>query len=259
MHGRWHDLGATLRVYLTGRVTIEGPDAVVDQTALPGRQGRRALVHLVAERDHPVPIDVLAVALWPDELPRSWETSLRAVVSKLRPVLAAAGVDPDVLIGESGCYQLRIPDAWVDLDAAGNHLDRAEGALRTADVTVAWSEAAVATAIARRPLLPGEDDPWLAAQRDRLRGLHLRALDCLVAVWTLRGEHRLAAETARQALALAPFRESGYRQLMRAQVAAGDRAEAVRTYGQCRRLLGEELGVAPSPETEAVYLEALDA
>jgi len=44
---------------------------------------------------------------------------------------------------------------------------------------------------------------------------------------------------------------------MRAHAALGNRAEALRTYHWCRELMADELGVSPSPETEAVYLEVL--
>lgn len=248
-----------VRFYLTGRVAVEGPAGVADQADLAGRQGRRVLVRLAADRDRPVPTDVLADCLWPHRLPRSWEPSLRALVSKLRGALATVGIGSDPLPAEGGCYQLRLPGAWVDLEAAANHLDHAEGALRAGDHDRAWSDAIVTAAITGRPLLPGEDGPWIAAQRDRLTGLRLRALDCLVVAWTACGQHRLAIGVAREAVALAPFREDGYRRLMTAQIDAGDRAEAVRTYERCRRLLDEELGVAPSPATEAVYVGALRA
>ena len=40
---------------------------------------------------------------------------------------------------------------------------------------------------------------------------------------------------------------------MEAYAAAGDRAESLRVYERCRRLLADELGAYPSPETEAAY------
>ena len=46
---------------------------------------------------------------------------------------------------------------------------------------------------------------------------------------------------------------------MEAHVAAGNRAEALRVYERCRRLLSEELGAYPSPETESVYRSLLEA
>jgi DNA-binding SARP family transcriptional activator len=51
---------------------------------------------------------------------------------------------------------------------------------------------------------------------------------------------------------LEPFRETGWQQLMRAQAGAGNRVEALRAHAECRDLLAKELGVAPSPETEAI-------
>ena len=46
---------------------------------------------------------------------------------------------------------------------------------------------------------------------------------------------------------------------MEAHAAAGNRAEALRVYERCRRLLAEELGAYPSPETESIYRGLLEA
>ena len=73
------------------------------------------------------------------------------------------------------------------------------------------------------------------------------------------GEHTLAVEMAREAVALEPFRESGYRILMRAHAASGNSAEALRVYERCRLLISEELGVAPSQDTRAVRQGILEA
>lgn len=247
---------AALRFYLTGGVAIEGSQTF-DQAALPGRQGRLALVYLIVERHRPVPIHELAGALWGDELPRSWESSLRVVVSKLRTVLARAGDTEVRIVSEGGCYRVRLDHAWVDIEVAANAVDRAEGAWRHGDLTTTWSEATVAAGIARRPLLPGEQQAWIAVLRTRLQDLRVRALDLLVHVYLARGEHTLAIAVGRDLVALEPFREASYRHLMRAHLAAGDRAEAIRTHQQLKVLLTDELGVDPSTETAALYLDIL--
>jgi SARP family transcriptional regulator, regulator of embCAB operon len=248
---------ATLRVYVTGRVCLEGAQ-LVDQAALPGRQGRLALVALVVERHHPLPLDALAAAVWGEHLPSSWETSLRALVSKLRSVLATAA--PEATIeSDAGCYQVDLGDAWVDVEAAANAVDRAEGALRNRQPDDAWSQATVAAAIARRPALPGEDLPWVAALRGRVRSVRVRAVAVLAQVYLARADHPLAVATARELIDLEPYREAGYRQLMQAHAASGDRAEAVRVYGQLRELLRDDLGVDPDPETRGVYERCLRA
>lgn len=245
------------RFYLAGRVAVEGA-RLVDQAELPGRQGRLALAKLVVERHRPVPTDELAASLWEDGAPASVESSLRALVSKLRAGIEAA--DPQgavVITADAGCYQLRAPTAWVDLEAAANAIDRAEGALRGSDLQRAWSSATVAAGIAARPFLPGEDARWIAEVQGRLRAVRIRALTVLSDVHCQRGDHQLAVGHARALVALEPFREAGHRALMAAHLAAGDRGEAVRAYETCRRLLAEQLGVDPSSKTEQVYLRAL--
>jgi DNA-binding SARP family transcriptional activator len=243
---------ASLRFYIAGRVTVEGPREVIDQSRLLGRQGRLALVHLVLQRHRPVPTAGFAEALWGEVPPRSWESSLRAVVSRLRAALTDAGAVSTVIDSDRGCYQLRSAGAWVDAEVAAREVDRAEGALRDGDVGRAWTSAATASAIARRPLLAGEDLPWVAAERGRLRTVLVRAYDVLAETWLLRGDTALALHTARELMALEPFRESSTRLAMRAHLAAGDRAEAVRTYERCRALLATELGVDPDPATQSI-------
>lgn len=247
----------TTRFYLTGRLTIEGR-ALVDQASLPGRHGRLALVRLVLARHRPVPTSELADAIWGARVPASVDGSLRAIVSKVRAVIVeAAPGQAASLTFDSGCYQLRAPEAWVDVEEAGNAVDRAEGRLRSGHADQAWGHATVATAIARRPLLPGEEAPWVEEARTDLHDALVRALSVLAEVWRRRGDHGLAVATARELVALDPFREAGHRALMAAHAAEGDLAAAVRAHEACRRLLADELGIDPSPQTHELYVALL--
>ena len=249
-------MASELRFHLTGRVAIEG-SRTLDQNSLGGRQGRLALVYLVTERHRPVPVHELAEALWGSALPRTWEPSLRVVVSKLRTALADAGGWNAAIVSEGGCYHAMVGDAWIDIEAATNAVDRAEGAWRHDDPARTWSEATVAAGILRRPLLPGEDLPWVDVLRLRLRERGVRALDLLVRVYAAQGDHSLAVAVARDLVTLEPYREASHRLLMRAHLAAGDRAEAVRVHQRLRDLLAEDLGIDPAPETTALYLDVL--
>lgn len=249
-------LASTLRFHLTGRVAIAG-SRTLDQAVLGGRQGRLALVYLLTERHRPVPVDELAAALWGDAPPRTWEPSLRVVVSRLRSALAEAGGWDAAILSEGGCYHAMVGDAWVDVEAATNAVDRAEGAWRHGDVGLTWSEATVAAGILRRPLLPGEDLHWVEVLRLRLRERGVRALDLLVRVYGREGDHSLAVAVGRDLVALEPYREASHRLLMRAHQASGDRAEAVRVHQRLRALLSDELGIDPAPETTALYLDIL--
>ena len=243
-----------LRIYLTGEVAVERGDQLLRDADLGGRQGRLALVYLVAERERAVTQSELAELLWPDSLPPSWPVALSAVISKLRQKLATLGVDRDQIIANAfRCYQFRPPaDTWVDLEAAAEAVHQAEGAVLANQPGAAYGPSLIATTIARRPFLTGEDAPWVETRRDRMRDILVRSLDCRVEALLWNGELALAQDQARAAVELEPFRESGYRRLMQVLVRRGDRAEAVRVYHECRRRLADELGVSPSDETESL-------
>lgn len=239
-----------LRLYLTGRVTAERDGRVVDEKRLPGRQGPLALVYLALERARPVPIDELADAVWGESLPRAWETALSAIVSKLRSSLGDLGVGVTTV---SGRYQLALPvDAWVDVEAARVALDEAEGHVRTGRSKAAWGPGNVAASVAGRALLAGVDLEWAERARQTLRSVQVRAVSCLASAALANAEWPLAAQFARTQVDLEPFRETGWQQLMQALDGAGNRAEALRAYAECRELLMKEVGAAPSPETEAI-------
>jgi DNA-binding SARP family transcriptional activator len=247
-----------LRIYLTGRVCIEADETLLHEQHLVGRQGRLIFVYLASEHYRAVSQDELAEELWPEQLPSSWERSLSVIISKLRTALSSVGLPGSTFARSFGSYQLHLPiGTWIDLEAAAEALDHAESALRAGKPREAWGWALVAYHISQRPLLVGEEGPWVTLKRAELRDLLVRALDCLSEIYAQSGEPALAARRAEQAVSLEPFRETSYQRLMRAHAAAGNRAEALRVYEHCRRLLAEELGVSPSSQTEAIYLEIL--
>ncbi len=243
-----------LRIYLAGDVAVEHGDRLLREADIGGRQGRLALVYLVAERERAVTQSELAEVLWPDSLPPSWPVALSAVISKLRQKLGTVGLDRDRVIANAfRCYQFRPPaDSWIDLEAAADAVHQAEGAVLANQPQAAYGPSLIATTIARRPFLSGEDAPWVMTRREHLRDILVRALDCRVEALMWNGELALAQDQARAAVELEPYRESGYRRLMQVLVRRGDRAEAVRVYQDCRRRLADELGVAPSDETESL-------
>jgi ABC-type transport system substrate-binding protein/DNA-binding SARP family transcriptional activator/DNA-binding beta-propeller fold protein YncE len=214
----------------------------------------------VAEQGRPVPRDELAEALWGENLPATWDKALSVLVSKLRVLLAEHGIDGSTaLTGAFGCYRLELPEgSWIDVLAAASAVEEAEEAIASGDLERAKAAAAVAASLVREPFLPAEEGAWVEQKRRELTEVRLRALDVLVDASLRSDEPQQAAKWAEQAVTLEPFRESGYRRLMEAHIAAGNRAEALRVYERCRRLLADELGAYPSPETESTYRGLLE-
>jgi len=99
-----------LRIYLTGRLALERDGSVIDQDAFAGRQAAVVFARLLLPRGLAVSRDELAAMLWGDALPKAWDVALNAVVSKLRALLAKAGLDKgQVLPSALGCYQMNLP------------------------------------------------------------------------------------------------------------------------------------------------------
>ena len=249
-----------MKVFLVGRVAVESDGVVIDDARFPGRQGRLLFAYLAAEQGRPVPKDELAEAIWGEAPPPSWDKALTGVVSKVRALLASGGIDGgSALTGAFGCYRLDLPaGAWVDVIAATDAVVEAEAALAAGDPHSARAAAGEAASLTRRAFLPGEDGSWVEEKRRELAEVRLRALGALAEACLCAGDGQEATSWAEQAVRLAPFRESGYRRLMEAHIAAGNRAEALQTYERCRRLLAEELGAYPSPEIESVYRQLLE-
>jgi YVTN family beta-propeller protein len=246
-----------LKVFLTGRVAAEANGHVLDEGRLPGRQGRLLFVYLVAARSRAVPRDELAEAIWGESPPATWEKALTVIASKLRGLVAEDGI---TLTNAFGCYRLDLPEGtWVDLFAAASGAEDAEEALAAGELDEARAAAESAESLARGPFLPGEDGAWVEQKRRDLADIRERALSVLADACLRSSAAREAAKWAEELIALSPFREAGYRRLMEAHAAAGNRAEALQVYERCRLLLAEELGAYPSPETDSIYRAFLEA
>jgi len=122
-----------IRIYLTGRVTLEvDGNVAVHEHQFRGKQGRLLFTYLASERTRPVPREELAKIIWPGEMALSWEVALSALISRLRGLLSPDGLKNQgiALSSSFGQYHLRLPkDTWIDLEAVTSAVDNAEGAL----------------------------------------------------------------------------------------------------------------------------------
>ncbi len=246
------DPGAT-RIQLCGRLKadVEGRHVTPE---LRGRQGRILLAYLVLNRGRPASRDELIAAIWPDTPPTDPPAALRTQLSRLRSALG-----PGALVGRD-TVELNLPEnTWIDIEAAERAIVAAGSAVSSADWKDAWVHAHIALNISGRPFLAGFDAPWVDEARGELEEINLRTREVIARAGIGLGGSELAgAERAARALIReAPFRESGYVLLMRALVASGNTAEALRTYDELRNLLAEELGSAPGSEAQTLHRKLL--
>jgi DNA-binding SARP family transcriptional activator len=235
---------APTRIQVCGRLAVELAGRPLT-AALPGGQARVLLTYLVVNRARPARREELIEALWPWRAPAGAETSLSALLSRLRAVLGG-----EVLAGRGEPRLVLSGDAWVDLEAAEEAIHRAESAVAQEDWARGWGPSLIALFTARRGFLAGEDLPWAEEHRRRLQEILCCALECYAAVALGVGGTELAPgeRVARELVAAEPFRERAHGLLMEILTARGNTAEALRVYEALRSRLGEELGAAPAPE-----------
>jgi class 3 adenylate cyclase len=235
------------RVQLCGRLTATIGGRTIDDS-LTGRDQRLLFAYLVVHRLQPVDQDALFEAVWPSARPGDAEARMDRLLKRLRRLLGSC-------LEIRFVVQLRLAvGAIVDIESAAEAVHRAEAAVARDDWTSAWPAARVALHIARRTFLAGAHAPWIAAQRERLRQIELRSLECVAATGLGLGGNELgsAERSGRTLIERDPLRESGYRYLIQALARQGNLAQAQQIYKDLALRLGE-LGIAPAPETRALH------
>jgi DNA-binding SARP family transcriptional activator len=192
------------------------------------------LVAFVATRTARVSRAAVAQALWPDAPEARAAANLRSTLWRLHR--GDGGQGPI----SSTDYGLEVsPETTVDIRAV------------QAMAAGMWKEAAggpvgVDPAALSDDLLPEWDEEWLVTTREWFRQVRLHALEALCVRHCREGRFAAALEAGLAAVACEPLRESAHREVVRAHLAEGNQAEAVRQYRSYCRLLNDELGLSPS-------------
>jgi DNA-binding SARP family transcriptional activator len=206
---------------------------------------------LALSAGRPRPVDGLLAALWPDSAPAQAQSSLHTATFRIRQVLGR-----DCLARDLG--GLRLHGAWVDVAAFRAQAHRAWQLLQAGDIPAAAMATQEADALYRGDLRAHDDGAdWVVSERRALDAIRQGLLcDAAEAVSRL-GFPAEAVDFGGRVLAGNPYSERASRLVMRGYAELGETSAALREYDRCRRLLADELGVDPAPQTQAVHLRIL--
>lgn len=104
----------------------------------------------------------------------------------------------------------------------------------------------------RGDLLPGLDDEWIEAHRERLKKQYSGVPARLIVFFEQARDYPAAIRHAESLLLQDPLQETVYQTLMRLHGLNGDRAEMLRAYERCATVLRRELGVEPGIVTRRI-------
>jgi DNA-binding SARP family transcriptional activator len=239
-------------VYMLGTFHVSVNERAVE--AWPSGRGRTVLKYLLAQRVRPVPRDVLMDFFWPDSSPEAARNSLNVAIHGLRQAFRTV-TTTTVVQFENGAYRLN-PDLaiWVDVEAFERHVAAGRQLEAQGELQAAAAEYERAVALYRADFLI--DDPyedWPVLTRERLRMLHLEALEHLGQITFAQGRYAACIDLCQRMLNADSCHEEAHCRLMRCYARLGQHPSALRQYQTCVEALRSELDVAPAPTTIDLY------
>src|SRR5262245_25863324 len=238
-----------LEFSLLGPLQVASEQGVLD---LGAPKHRALLALLLLEPGRVVSVDRLIDQLWHGSPPAAATSTLQAYVSNLRRVLEpgrAAGAPARVLVTRPPGYALDIVPEQVDAARFERNIISAMEARELGRFDDAAVFLADALSLWRgQPLADVADEPWAQSECERLKELHLVALETQLAIDLERGRHASVSVEAERLAKEYPVRERFRELLMLALYRSGRQADALRAYQDARDVLVEELGIEPGPE-----------
>lgn len=240
---------AGLKIFLLGipEIKLDGAAVTTD------RRKAVALLAYLAVSGRPHARDALAALFWPDYARKSAHAYLRRALWELNQMLGKGWLETD----KEKVQLAADTDIWLDTAQFESLLDTGAGAQVSGRF-----EAAVR--LYRGDFMAGFSlsdtapfDNWQTRQVEYFRRLLAGALEGLADALAAAGEYESALPHARRWLSLDPLNEVAHRTLMHLLAGMGDRTGAIRQYEKCVRILKDELGISPQPETEQLYQAVL--
>ncbi|CAM4293581.1 Transcriptional regulatory protein EmbR [Mycobacterium basiliense] len=241
---------------------VLGPlEMTIDGAAIPlGTPKQRAvLAALLINRNRPVAIDALIDAAWEQGAPPGARDTLYAYVSKLRRLMAGAGIETRGLLANTPPgYRLTVADSDYDLGlfvASKNAGVRAAAAARFEQASEHFS---AALAQWRGPVLDDLHDfnfvdAFAAGLAEEKVGTHVARAEVEIACGrpqSVIGELETLATDH-------PYREPLWAQLITAYYLADRQSDALDAFRRLRDRLAADLGVDPAPALRALHVRIL--
>jgi predicted ATPase/DNA-binding SARP family transcriptional activator len=238
--------GAYCYIEMLGGLTVHVGEQVT--TRFKSQKDGAVLAYLAYRRGQRIPREVLADLFWPDSNAAQGRNSLSTALSGIRRVLEpATGGAPAGSIIESDYHTVGVNAQAVDTDVA--RLERALQAARRASSPAEKSEhLRIAASLHVGPLLPGQYEPWVGAEREWLATATMESLEHLTREAERAGDITTATDHARRMVEIDPLSEVGHCSLVHLLAVAGQTrgvADYCREWeGRLRELGAEEVAEA---------------
>lgn len=237
-------------IRLLGGFLLEGEDGRA-APPIPAAAARSLFAYLVTNRARSHTRDLLAGTFWPDLPESSARRRLSQALWQIHTALQEVTPERDLIRATTTEVAFAADHDSYRLDVAefDRQLQRAARGDRAGDHTETTA-LEIAVDLYRGEFLAGIYDDWTVLERERLRIAYLSALDRLTSIHKSGADYEKALGFAKRLSLSDPLRESAHREVMRLCFLLGRSNEALQQYDRCAAILAEELGTAPSSQTE---------
>jgi DNA-binding SARP family transcriptional activator len=246
-----------IRVQVLGELRVWRDELPLSSPGKAQRKPLELLALLAAHGGGPLDADAVIDALWPSLEADAPKASLEMAVSRLRKLLdlpeavvvadGMVSLDPTLVWCDAGAFETLVQDLLRDLRPPGSEAHDAVLAHRAERLFSLYRDRLLGS-----ETLAGS----MSLVRERLAQSFYRSVVAWGSHLETKREWAAAVALYERALTHDVLAEPIYRALMRAHLACGERAEALRTFRRCRELLASVLGTSPAAETLALFREA---
>lgn len=230
---------------------------------------RALLAYLMLESNKPLSRDHLIGLLWGEGDDIKASKNMRQALSNLRKTIQDTDLENPFLLVVSDTIQADVnnPHVWLDTRVFEKLISDCEQHphRKIESCTGCANRLGQAVQLYRGEFLHGFNlkdseyfQDWLVARREYFHQKMIGILENLVGYHQQRHEYKTAIEYARQLISMDEWREESYVLLMRLLSSSSQRSEALKLYQKCSRILRDEFGVEPQPETFQLYQEILN-
>jgi len=245
---------APIRVRTLGRFTVQVDNQPVTLTRQRRHKPFELLQALIALGGREVHYETLAGALWPDADGDKAKNAFDVTLHRVRRVFGIK----EMFLFNDGRLTLNGRMAWVDVWVFERIINHCEHLLARANDPLIlrqlsrYSERLLS--LYQGSFLERESVcTWMLSLRERLRSKLLRHILDAGHVWEKHNEWPQAIRLYQKGLEIEPLGETLYQRLIISYRDTGKPAEALNTFHQCRKQLGAQLQIQPSPQTFELY------
>lgn len=219
----------------------------------PGGKHEALLSTLALRHDSRLPRETLLETLWPDTSIVLAVQSLNSLVYSLSKMLSHAIGGAAPVLHPDGSYQLnRGAGVGTDIQSFDHLVQTGQDHSRAGRPGAAAIAYQLATELYAGDLYAASDS-HAVVERERLRAVFHTLLARLAGHHYDKRDYAVALDYSLRLLASDPTREDAHRMAMRCYVHGGERAQALRQYRLCERILQAEFDAKPEPATLALF------